>query len=146
MEGCNISIVNFGLFNCEFDFFGFGCSQCVLIEFPTSSQSVLPTSFSGSPCVPQHVPNSTSLCPISFAVSSTFVTYRTIPIEEDYKISIFWGLQSLTKFYSVMGQSMMPITKENNWNSRSDITNEGFALNFLRSKIGKFCLKHSKCT
>jgi hypothetical protein len=41
----------------------FGCSHCVLIKFSMGSQSV-----------PQHVPNSSSLYPVSFALSSTLTT------------------------------------------------------------------------
>jgi hypothetical protein len=33
--------------------------------------------FFGSQCVPQHVPNSSSLYPISFGLSFTLVTYIT---------------------------------------------------------------------
>jgi len=33
-------------------------------------------------CVPQHVPNSSSLYPMSFALSSRVVTYISSPMEE----------------------------------------------------------------
>ncbi len=69
--------------------------------FPSSSQ-----------CVIQYVPNSTSFYPISFALSSTLVTYRSSPKEEDMNIPILGLSKGLIKVYFVMGQSKMPITKE----------------------------------
>ncbi len=41
-------------------------------------------------CVPQHVPNSSSLYPMSFALSSRVVTYITSPMEE-IATYLFWG-------------------------------------------------------
>ncbi len=64
-------------------FFGFllslMCSHRVLTNFPTSSSS--------SQCALQHVPNSTSLYPISFALSYTLVNYISSPKGEECNIS-----------------------------------------------------------
>jgi len=48
-----------------------------------------PLCFPSSQCVLQHVPNSTSLYFISFALSFTLVTYVTNPKGGDYNISIW---------------------------------------------------------
>jgi hypothetical protein len=57
--------------------------------FPSSSQ-----------CVFQYIPNSTSLYPISFALSSTtLVTYRTSPKEEDMNKPILGPSQGLIKVF-----------------------------------------------
>jgi hypothetical protein len=55
------------------------CSHYVPMKFFLCSHRVgdgLPTCSSSSQCVPQHVPNTSSLDPISFALSSTLVTQR----------------------------------------------------------------------
>jgi hypothetical protein len=44
----------------------------------------------GSQCVLKNVPNITSLYPIAFALSSTFLTYICSPKGGDYITSIFW--------------------------------------------------------
>ncbi len=67
--------------------------------FPSSSQ-----------WVPWHVLNSSSLYPISFALSSILVTYVT----QRRRVQHFYfgTVQSLVYFYFVVGQWKMPITKE----------------------------------
>jgi hypothetical protein len=78
------------------------CSHQILNEF----FKCLPS----SQCVPKHVPDSTSLYPISFALSSTFITYTITPKGGDYNRSILGLFKALLNFF-VMGQSKMPITK-----------------------------------
>jgi hypothetical protein len=47
----------------------------------------------------QHFPNSTSLYPISFALSYVLVTYVASPKGGDYNAPIYFGIvQSLIKF------------------------------------------------
>ncbi len=56
---------------------GWGCWICVVpTMFPWSSFYVLIKLAMDSQLVPQHVPNTSSLDPISFALSSTLVTQR----------------------------------------------------------------------
>jgi hypothetical protein len=74
-------------------------SQCVFTYLPSSQ------------CVPKHVPDSTSLYPISFALSSTFITYIITPKGRDYNTSILEQFKALFNFF-VMGKSKMHITKE----------------------------------
>jgi hypothetical protein len=63
--------------------------------------------FLGSQCVPQHVPNSSSLYPISFGLSFTLVTYITSPKK------IITGLfKSFFSFFFVMSQSKILISKK----------------------------------
>jgi len=70
--------------------------------------NVLP---SCSQCVLQHNLNSFSLYPISFALSSTLVTYISGQRRGDNKI-IFWDPAKLCFFnFFVMGQSKVAITK-----------------------------------
>jgi hypothetical protein len=82
-----------------------------------SSQSV-PNKFSmcshefpmGSQHIPQ-VSNSSSLYPISFALSSTLVTYITSP-KEEITTYLIWDCSKLVLFlFFGMDQSKMPITK-----------------------------------
>jgi len=56
------------------------------IKFPMSFQ----TCSSSSQCVPQHGPNNTSLYPISFALSSTLVTYGKVPKRRRLQLYLFW--------------------------------------------------------
>jgi hypothetical protein len=58
----------------------------------------------------QHVPNSSSFYPISFALSFTLVIYISSP-RWDYNIFIL-GLSKVRSIVLVMGQSKKPITKE----------------------------------
>ncbi len=75
--------------------------------FTSNSQRVL-KSLPSSQCVPNHVPDSTSLYPMSFALSSTFITYIITPKGRDYNTCILGLFKSLLNFF-VMGQSKMPI-------------------------------------
>jgi hypothetical protein len=62
------------------------CLHQVLIGFPACSAS--------SRCVHQRVPNSTSLYPISFALSSILVTYISRS-KDKITIYVFWDCPSL---------------------------------------------------
>ncbi len=68
-------------------------------------------------CVPvkftmgsQHVPNSSSLYPISFAISSTLVAYITSP-KEELTTYLIWDYPKVDLFFCEV-QSKMPITQE----------------------------------
>jgi hypothetical protein len=90
-------------------YFSFGkCGRCWLF-----SDFVVPNVF---PNVFGHnVSNSTSIYPISFALSSILVTYIISQKEGDYNISIS-GLSRAGLQLCFMGQSLMPITKEKKLN------------------------------
>jgi hypothetical protein len=83
------------------------CSHQVFTRFPkcpTSSQSFH-----------QHVSNSSSLNPISFALNHTLEILYKQPKGGDYNIYIFWDypkLDFLLSLFFVMDQSKMPIKKE----------------------------------
>jgi len=62
--------------------------------------------FLGSQCVPQHVPNSSSLYLISFGLSFTLVTYIRSP--KKYLVRNYLKLL----FFLVMSQSKITITKK----------------------------------
>jgi hypothetical protein len=66
--------------------------------FPSNSQWVFKMSPSFQ-CVPQHFPHNTSLYFISFALSSTLVTYSTNPKREHYNICIL-GLSKNLFFFN----------------------------------------------
>jgi hypothetical protein len=68
-------------------------------------------------CSP-NVPNSSSLDPISFALSSNVITYITNP-KEMITTYIFWDFSMLDLFF---GENM-PITKENKLNFGVSIAN-----------------------
>ncbi len=78
---------------------------------------------------PQHVPNSSSLYPISFALSSPLVTYISSSQGREYNMSILGYFSNCTKlfvffvfflcfcfFWGVMGQSKMSIANEKKLN------------------------------
>jgi len=70
----------------------FCCSQCVPMKFTFFSHQVLNdflTFSSSSWCVPQCVPNSSSLIPKSFALSFTLAIYITNP-KEEITTYLFW--------------------------------------------------------
>jgi hypothetical protein len=77
------------------------CSHEVLNEFPNIF-------LSSSQCVPNI---SSSLYPISFALSFGLVTFITNP-KEEIPTHLFWLTPKLDYYFLVMGQSKMPITKE----------------------------------
>jgi hypothetical protein len=82
--------------------FNFYCSQFVLTVFPSSSQ-----------WVPQHVPNSSSLYLTSFALKFSLVVYISSP-QAEIPTYLFWDCsKALINLFFVMGQSKMPITKDN---------------------------------
>jgi hypothetical protein len=69
--------------------------------------------FLSSQCVPQIIPqvlNTTSLYPISFALSSTHATYTSSPKGAVYNVSILRLSKTLINFL-LLGQSPMYITK-----------------------------------
>ncbi len=74
---------------------GFFCSQCLPMKFPIDSQ---------------HLPSSSSLHIISFALSSTLVTYVTDPKAGNRNISML-GLSKAFFFWLWWTNQKMPITK-----------------------------------
>jgi hypothetical protein len=69
----------------------------ILTVFTSSSNRIpnrLSTSSLSSQCVPQHAPNSSSFYPISFALSSTLVTYITSS-KGVISTDVFWDCPSL---------------------------------------------------
>jgi hypothetical protein len=70
----------------------------VPIEFSTSSQ-----------CVPQHVPNSSLLYPIFFAIGSTIENLYMKPRKE-LAPYLFWDYPKLDFLLILTGQTKMPIT------------------------------------
>ncbi len=64
----------------------------------------------GSQCVPQHVPNSTLLHLISFALSFILVTFISSPKGGHYDISILGPYKVLLNVF-VMDKSTLPIGK-----------------------------------
>jgi hypothetical protein len=71
------------------DFF---CSQCVPIQLFSKCSS-------NSQCVPQHVPNSTLLHLMSFALSFILVTFTSSPKGGHYDISILGPYKALLNFF-----------------------------------------------
>ncbi len=69
----------------------------ILTVFTSSSNRIpnrLSTSSLSSQCVPQHAPNSSSFYPISFALSSTLVTYINSS-KGVISTDVFWDCPSL---------------------------------------------------
>jgi hypothetical protein len=98
----------------------FCCSQIFSHKFShvlISSQWVFSICSQSFQCVPQYVLlKSTSLCPISFALSSTLVTY--IISSPKGRVPILGLSKAWFTFAFVMDQSMMPNTKEKEINLR----------------------------
>lgn len=100
----------------------------VLVKCGGVGTFVVHTTFpSSSHCVPQHIPNSSSLYSISFALSSPLVTYINNPQGREYNMSIlgyfFSDYTKLIKFlmfffffWGVMGQSKMSMANEKKLN------------------------------
>jgi hypothetical protein len=64
------------------------------MEFPTCSPSLQ--------CVPQHVPNTTSMYSISFALCSTLVTYISSS-KEEIRTYLFWDCPKHNDFTCKLG-------------------------------------------
>jgi hypothetical protein len=73
------------------------CFYCPNL-FPSNCQWVF-NMFPSFQCVPQHFPHNTALYFISFALSSTLVTYSTNPKGEHYNICIL-GLSNSWFFFN----------------------------------------------
>jgi hypothetical protein len=98
------------------------CSHQVLTLY---SHQVLnwPTYFSYSQCVPQYVSNSTSLYPISFALSFPLVIDITSRVAWNYNVTIL-GLSPAWLNFCVMDSSKTPIkTKKKKKNFGVPTTN-----------------------